>query len=232
MAHDGRAAALAVVAGAGLLLGGAGVANANQTLSFAVQQSTTASQTLDFDQFDTTLGTLTEVDILLSGSAIGLGSDFSLTGGEGSGVAAYTAQLNVIGPASTVELGGAAHASAQCSEFNGDGCNSGLQGPTLSSAIAPNPAAITNTSLFAPFEGTGTVGLTAAIQDFDLDNSCSPFEPDPGSCSYSNDLSWSGTLEVSYVYTPAAGGTAVPEPASLALFGGGLLALAGLRRRF
>ena len=150
MLHDKRVAALVVVTGAGLLMGGAGIASA-ETLNFSVQQSTTPSEPLGFTQFNTLLGTLTEIDITLSNSIIGDGSEVSLTGGEGNGMAGFTASLDVIGPSSTLETGGAS-ASATCNDSGGS-CDSGLQAPTSTSTIAPNPVVITNRTLFAPHEG-------------------------------------------------------------------------------
>src|SRR5215467_13999418 len=101
--------AIAVIVGAGLLLGGAGAASASTISfglqSFSVQQSTTPSQTLDFNQFSPSLGTLNEVDILLTGSTIGGGATANLTGGEG-GIAksSFTAMLDVVEPGATNAL--------------------------------------------------------------------------------------------------------------------------------
>ena len=111
--------AIAVIVGAGLLLGGAGAASASTISfgpqSFSVQHSTTPSQTLDFDQFSPSLGTLNEVDILLTGSTIGGGATANLTGGEG-GIAksSFTAMLEVVEPVATNALSGTVSASATC----------------------------------------------------------------------------------------------------------------------
>ena len=208
-------------------MGGAGSARAaSQSLTFSTQESTTPSDMLGFNQFDTSLGTLNSIDITLLNSTTGLGSEVSLTGGEGSGNAGFTADLNIIGPGGTLESG-SANASASCNSFNSDrACDSGLVAPSQTTPT-PNPVDITNASLFAPFEGTGTVDISAAVENFaTTDSTC--LVP---SCTFSNDLSWNGTIDVAYNYTPSGSGTSVPEPGSLVLLGSGLIGLAGLRRR-
>ena len=230
MGQDGRAAALAVVTGTGLLLGGAGAAWAGVTDTFAVQESTTPSHILNFNQFDTSLGTLNEVDILLSGSTLGDGSQISLTGGEGSGMASFTASLDVLGPASALELTGGVSASASCGAPDIYACSTSLQSPVLGTgAFQPNPVQITAAGALPAFEGAGTVGLTVGIDDWALNNTCTPYPYYPATCDPSNNLSWSGSIEISYLYTP--NGAPVPEPASLLVFASGLLAFAGVRRR-
>ncbi len=227
--------AIAVIVGAGLLLGGAGAASASSISfgpqSFSVQQSTTPMQTLDFDQFSSSLGTLNEVDISLTGSTIGGGATANLTGGEGGiATSSFTATLEVTGPGATTEFSGAVSASATCQNnfrfpFT---CTSGLVAPTLGAgAFTPNPVVLT-TSL-APFVGTGTVGLLAEIAGFAPSSSCTAsFQP---TCNNTSDVSWAGSVTVTYLYTPSS---AVPEPGALGVFAAGLVGLGlleGLRRR-
>ena len=194
---------------------------------FQFRKSTTPSQTLDFAQFSPSLGTLNEVDILLTGSTIGGGATANLTGGEG-GIAqsSFTATLDVVGPGATNALSGAVSASATCQNnftfpFT---CSSGLVPPTLGvGAFTPNPAMIT-TSL-TPFVGTGTVGLVTEIATFTPTSSCT--NAVDATCNNTSDVSWSGSLTVTYLYTP---NIAVPEPGGLGVLAAGLVGLGLLDR--
>ena len=222
--------AIAVIVGAGLLLGGAGMASA-ATISvgpeaFSVQQSTGPTQTLDFSQFSTSLGTLDQVDISLSGSTLGGGASANLTGGEG-GIASssFSATLSVIGPTSETELTGTVSASATCQSFSFPfTCSSGLVAPTLGAgAFTPNP--VTLTTGLAPFEGAGLVSLIAEITGFTPTSSCTgSFFP---VCNNTSDVSWAGSLTLTYHYTPL---NPVPEPAAFGVFAAGLAGLMLVRR--
>ena len=224
--------AIAMIAGAGFLLGGAGAAFAS-TISSGPQpfsvDAPTPTQTLDFDQFSPLLGTLNEVDISLAGSTIGGGATAILTGGEGGMAGSlFTATLSVIGPGPTTELTGAVAASASChNDFTFPfSCSSGLVAPSLSAgAFVPNPQTIT--TALAPFIGPGTVSLSSEIIDYLPITSCSGFFGP--TCDNMADLSWLGALTITYDYTPS---NPVPEPGALGLFAVGLLGvgLAGRSR--
>jgi MYXO-CTERM domain-containing protein len=76
---------------------------------------------------------------------------------------------------------------------------------------------------------TDIVDLVTEIASFTPTSSCTnAFAP---TCNNTSDVSWSGSLTLTYVYTP---NNAVPEPGGLGVFAVGLLGLGllkGLRRQ-
>jgi len=233
MISGNRGAALAVMAGAGLLLGGAGAAKAGQ--SFSVQETATSSQTLSFSPFDTSLGTLTEVDVLLSGASASLGSTFGITGGEGgaspaNGSASFTANLDITGPGAESLFTAGASSSASCSVSSptGTGSCSDSKPVTLAGGgFTPDPAVLTSPTDLALWDTPSDVDVLVGIDNFVPGYVCT-LALNVGSCSHTNDVLFGGQLSVTYDYTPASG---VPEPRGIALFGTALLGLGLVRRR-
>jgi len=97
-------------------------------------------------------------------------------------------------------------------------------------AFLPNPVAITNLAALLPFEDAGIVDLITSIDSFSRLDSCTPFNSSP-ICSQTDDVSWSGTLQVTYQFTPSTAPADLPEPASLSLLGTAVAAVVTLRRR-
>jgi PEP-CTERM motif len=229
-------AALAVIAGAGALLGGAGLANAAPS-TFTLDAAGPASQSLSFNQFDPSLGTLTEVDITLSSSATTGTAMASITGGEGGNgnfaTASLTGDLDVTGPNSETLFTTTTSVYANCTipgPPNTTTCSDGPN-PQTSSGFPINPAQVT-TGLDA-YKGLGTFNLSAAIAN--VVNGDDSFTGHittsirPGTALITRDLTWNGGLSVAYLYTPA--NESVPEPASITLLGLGAAALYAARRR-
>jgi hypothetical protein len=218
-------AALAMMAGAGLAFGAPGAAEA-EFHNFNVEATGgTLTQTLSFASFDTSLGTLTEVDILLSNSVESFGSTANITGGEGgvTATASLTANLDITGPGVVTPLfTGAAASSATCTNtLNGSSCFQFDSVSLAGGAFTPDPVQLT--SNLSPWETGANVSVPVAIDNYAPLTSC----PSQDTCANTNNLGWTGTVTVTYQYDASN----VPEPASLLVLGAGLLGLAVTRRR-
>lgn len=240
-----RLSQLGLLAGFGLLLPAAGVADAaeiTQTQPFSLfaspaevsthlvgsegkdSASDTDSTTVTFDQFDPALGTLTEVDIgvnsALAGFLIVSASPAELFGP----VSAHadwdvSTQFSIPGSAFTITDS----FSVQCSATDKSCSQSGnINEPLVFSTVG------SGASFLANYIGTGTV---AADLELDLTVAVTLDQGDFGNASAGGNATWDPPFDgitVTYIYTPV---TTVPEPGSLALLGAAGLAGLGLARR-
>lgn len=227
-----REAALAVAVGAGVLLGGAGFAEAvPQSHSFSVTAGgVLESATFGFDQFNPALGTLTAVTITVPNYSISHGSIALIAGGEfGDAVTVSQSGGLSLSRAAGVLFSGSASSSAFCAVLVSEqGCDAGDLGTLSPNFLTPNFVSLTLQVDLDAFTGGGTVNLTAAITPYMA--SIIPtiqgfmFTDISGS---QNSMNWSPTVEVDYTFSAIE---TVPEPASLVLFGTAI-GLGGLLRR-
>jgi hypothetical protein len=240
-----RLSQLGLLAGFGLLLPAAGVADAalivqSQPFSLFVSPaevtahvvgsegagsaSDTDSTTVTFDQFDPALGTLTEVDINVNSSL----ARFLI-------VSAQPAEL--VGPVSAHAdwdaSGGLTMPDFTLSFTDSFPVNCSATGQSCSTSDntdTPIGVGVTgqDAAFLAFYEGTGTVSANldlALTLSVTLDEGAFGFASAGGSATW--DPPFDG-ITVTYVYTPV---TTVPEPGGLPLLGAAGLAGLGLARR-
>lgn len=232
-----RIGAAAILA-AGVILGAATARAAEITQpikGFKVFSGGPTSQTLSFDGFDPALGTLQEMRIVLREPSL---TGFLRVSIQGLGFlevrGTMAAQAIVTWPDSTPIFGIGGMASAQCTtEFMA--CTSDSEPLGSNSSPLPGSFPVSDSSRLSQVTGAGPVQLTATFDfvaaqiDTCIDQAGLVLGSQP-SCAVNSALAgFSGGLGVTYVYAPFA--AAVPEPASLALFGLGLAATVALRRR-
>ena len=225
----GNAIHIAVISGVTMIVAGAGVADATvitQTKTFDISAegggNVGKDVILEFDLFDSSLGTLTDVDFTLDSSkefsqdltATFQGSE-GFEGGSGSLEIDFDVFSEMLPLVSTTlfEMMGELDTS----------CN-----------ITDEEMCVNFKDVSVEFDGV--LEIDSGIID-NFINSGGTFEIDVGffgastmegfaesgpipTVSVDNDVLWSGTLTVEY--------TLVPEPATLTLFGTGLAGLAGL----
>lgn len=179
------------------------------------------SLVLSFGQFNPVLGTLTGVVYRLDSSIDAL-IDVIADGPAGSGVEVIAqADFGVSGPG--ISASESLFPSASCTAEFGD-CGSTGEESSLFTGDDLDPRFVVAAADFGAYQGVGTVDVTLSILGTIIDIACS------GSAEVctidSAAANWSGSLVIEYIYTPGTD-TPVPVPATLVLFGAGLLALGG-----
>ncbi len=225
-----RISTLAAMAGAGLLAATAAPAQA-ETLSFSTNTATQPDNTLSFDLFDPTLGTLTGVSFSLGNSAASVSATMSVSGGEG-GAGAGTAVVNFLatgpgagGPDAIPLFQGNTSTTANCTS-NGGGCSN-----TTSAGASINTSATVNGAADLPsYEGIGTFDVDVSGGPVNAStNACIGFNGGTPICTTTGSATWTGDITVSFQFTPAE--TGVPEPGTFGLLAAALSGMAMLTRR-
>jgi hypothetical protein len=228
------AAALAIMIGAGTLFGGAGPAEAAPQ-AFSLDTDGTVSQNLTFNQFDPSEGTLVEVEVALLSLPTDGQATAAVIGGQPGRVPANYAftgllgNLSLVAPDNTSLFHAGTSVSASCMLTDVSVSNCLGEGDQVDPTFTFST--VTLTTGLAAYTGLGTFDLTASIVDLlSVDTGDASHDgPFVGVVVHSSNLTWSGDVNVTFLFTPSD--TSVPEPASLALFGLGTTALGLLRRR-
>lgn len=101
---------------------------------------------------------------------------------------------------------------------------------TFGGPFRPGPASVTDPAILAALTGpSATVDLSIEVEGI-LDY-CNIPAAAVISCRALGEPRWEGDLTVAFVSVPSDPSPSVPEPATFALVGAGLSALAGLRRK-
>jgi hypothetical protein len=209
---------------ASLALAAAGLAGA--TMITEGPQTEPSTQTdwstdLFFAQFNSSLGTLTSVEVILNSTLTTTLTVTNTSLGTSSGTAKTELLVNAADP-----LLGASDLDYLSSAFGYSLAGGGSVVSGLLTKSSSSDVTYTNTNVLNEFTGGGNYDLgLGTITTTDLSNT-------GGNTNSSQVTNAEADAEVIFTYTPTpSGGSATPEPASLILMGSALLAAGLLRKR-
>ncbi|MDD3354821.1 PEP-CTERM sorting domain-containing protein [Zoogloea sp.] len=180
------------------------------------------TQNLTLSQFDGSLGTLNSVVINYGGQVSSIFSIESLDAAPATVSANANANLVFGGPISnTLNISGAS--SQTVSAFDGSVDFGGTSGAIIGPVVGTDSATLTLLSDLAAFIGTGT---------FDIAVAANGTSNASGAGNLISQINTQALAEITITYDYTVRPTVtVPEPASMALVGLGMLGLAAVRRR-
>lgn len=184
---------------------------------------TTTVLTPAFTQFDPLLGVLQAIHFNFLTSLAGVVQIEDSSGVDSTVDVTVTEQLRLYDVTDTTVLA-LTNVSATETNISIPG-NGTLVAVPISFSDQATSATLTDTTLFAPFIGTGTVQLPVGAVFFASTN---PLLPLP--FSLSGEGSTHGSVELVYEYEAAS--SAIPEPATAAFMGIGLLLIGFAARRY
>ena len=199
----------------------------------------TGDDTLTFDQFDPSLGTLTSIEIIFD---LSIDNGWLIADNDGGDQASVTIWLGAVAAISSTDVSlidtslqpvvgslvASTAAAVSLAVDNGDGPGNvdatGPDGTTLNGGPdSDSDSGFISALAFAGYIGTGTFDIVVLISELidlgglgDIEGSFSPVDI----------LSPGSSVTVNYTYTPIP----VPEPATMALLGLGSLVLRRKRR--
>jgi len=203
----------------------------NQTLDL--------NHTLNLTQFDPGLGTLTSIEVILTGSTLTSGSFLNTSSGAyGTGSSVYEKTAYYFGSSAIdnalAEYLGNNPLQANSKVINLNGLASGATKTVnnltddTSSAPGHNPSYLTADYTFGPsddlyslVQGTGTFGVDLTTVTLSVTTL------NPNGANSENDLVGTGSMGATVVYNY----TAVPEPSTMAMLGVGFASLLLFLRR-